>query len=233
MRDLTVKPIESHPGRTELVYQAIVDEICEGALPPGTHLVQEQLAAHLGVSRQPVQQAMTLLKADGLVEQAPGRGLCVTRLDLALMQHHYEIRAALDGLAARLAADRNAHSKAARGATLKRGKVIVEAGFAAVSSKNIKRLVRLDGEFHAFVYDCSGNALIATTAEPHWRHLRRVMSEVLRRAETPEEIWRQHDDILKAIVSGDKEKAEAAAICHIRNAAQSLTIAFSTEAESA
>ena len=83
-----MKPIETSPGRTELVYQAILDDIIDGALPPGTHLVQEQLAARLGVSRQPVQQAMALLKADGLVEQAPGRGLRVTSLNVELMQQH-------------------------------------------------------------------------------------------------------------------------------------------------
>lgn len=221
-----MKPIETHPGRTELVYQAIVDEISDGALPPGTHLVQEQLAARLGVSRQPVQQAMALLKADGLVEQAPGRGLRVTSLDLGLMQQHYAIRAALDGLAARLAAERAKGSIDVRQSIEKRGRALVSSAATAIRAMNIKRLVALDADFHSFVYESSGNAFIATTAEPHWRHLRRVMSEVLRRAEQPDEIWRQHESILAAIVSGNAKQAEAAAIQHIDNAAGRLKSAF-------
>jgi DNA-binding GntR family transcriptional regulator len=228
-----MKPIALHPGRTELVYQAIVDEICDGSLLPGTHLVQEQLAARLGVSRQPVQQAMALLKADGLAEQAPGRGLRVTSLNLGLMQQHYAIRAALDGLAAGLAAEQAARSTETRAAIETRGNTILAASIKAIETLNIKRLVRLDSEFHSFVYDCSGNTLIAATAEPHWRHLRRVMSEVLRRAESPDEIWRQHADILEAIVSGDAKRAEEAAIIHIENAAERLTSAFDAEQKSA
>jgi DNA-binding GntR family transcriptional regulator len=224
-----MKPIETHPGRTALVYQAIVDEISDGSLLPGTHLVQEQLAARLGVSRQPVQQAMALLKADGLVEQAPGRGLRVTSLNLDLMQQHYEIRAALDGLAARLAAERAKRSKEARQSIAKRGEAIISFAGTAIGAMNIKRLVKLDADFHSFVYESSGNALIATTAEPHWRHLRRVMSEVLRRAEEPEKIWRQHEDILEAVVAGNAQKAELAAVRHIENAAKRLTAAFAGE----
>ncbi|NIR59688.1 MAG: GntR family transcriptional regulator, partial [Gammaproteobacteria bacterium] len=75
----------------EQVYQAILDEICDGTLSPGAHLVQEQLAERLGVSRQPIQQAIALLKADGLVEEAGKRGVRVTPLDATAMRHHYEI----------------------------------------------------------------------------------------------------------------------------------------------
>lgn len=224
-----MKPIEIPPGRTELVYQAIVDEISDGALPSGTHLIQEQLAARLGVSRQPVQQAMALLKADGLVEQAPGRGLRVTSLNLELMQRHYEIRAALDGLAARLAAERAKRSEEDRKRMAKQGHAMISAAATAIETMNIKRLVKLDADFHSFVYQSSGNSLIADTAEPHWRHLRRVMGEVLRRAEQPEEIWRQHADILAAIVSGDAERAQSAATRHIQNAARRLTEAFTSQ----
>ena len=158
-----MKPIEIPPGRAELVYQAIADEISAGALPAGTHLVQEQLAARLGVSRQPVQQAMALLKADGLVEQAPGRGLRVTTLNLDLMQRHYEIRAALDGLAARLAAERVRQSETVRQKIAAQGRKIMTPALSTIGSMDIKRLVALDAEFHNFVYESSGNGLIAAT----------------------------------------------------------------------
>ena len=56
-----MKILKSQPSLTDQVYDAIVDQICEGALSAGSHLVQEQLAERLGVSRQPVQQAMALM----------------------------------------------------------------------------------------------------------------------------------------------------------------------------
>jgi DNA-binding GntR family transcriptional regulator len=71
----------SSAGRTCEV-RAILDEICEGALAPGTHLVQEQLAERLGVSHQPIQQAMALVKSDDLFQRLGACGLYVAPLDV-------------------------------------------------------------------------------------------------------------------------------------------------------
>lgn len=95
-----MKPIALAPSLTEQAYQVVVDEICNGSLPSGSHLVQEQLAKRLGVSRQPIQQVMGLLKADGLVEDAPGRGMLVAPLNAEMITSRYQIRSAMDGLAA-------------------------------------------------------------------------------------------------------------------------------------
>lgn len=222
-----MKRLATIPSLTEQAYQAVVDEICDGSLPSGAHLVQEQLANRLGVSRQPIQQAMALLKADGLVEDAPGRGMLVVPLDVDLMTSRYQIRAALDGLAAFLAANRTASSLAVKKSILERGHAIVRAGRAAIETDAIERMIRHDVEFHNFVYECSGNPLIAATCEPHWLHLRRVMGEVLRKAESPRAIWEQHQNILDAVVEGDAESAKTLAIDHVDRASESLASALS------
>lgn len=217
-----MKTIESAPGLAEQVYQVIHDAICDGSLAPGEHLVQEQVAARLGVSRQPVQQAMALLKADGLVEEVGKRGLRVAELDLGLMRHHYEIRAALDGFAARAAADR-AYANADVAADIaRRGRIILDAGEAAVTDGDTGSQIRHDEAFHSFIYEASGNPLLAATAEPHWRFLRRVMGDVLRYAESPNTIWRQHARMLEAIVAGDGAGAAEMAVSHIHVAADML-----------
>ena len=59
-----MQKLAPRPSATDLAYQAILDEICAGALPSGAHLVQEQIAERLGVSRQPVLQALALLKGE-------------------------------------------------------------------------------------------------------------------------------------------------------------------------
>jgi DNA-binding GntR family transcriptional regulator len=82
--------------------------------------------------------------------------------------------------------------------------------------------VRLDEELHSLFYEYSGNPLLDRTAEPHWRFLRRAMGEVLRRAELPCEIWRQHEEILEAIVAGNPARAEALIVDHDLHAAETL-----------
>ena len=218
-----MKRIEPHPSRTEQAYRAILDEICEGALAPGTHLVQEQLAERLGVSRQPIQQAMALLKSDGLVQELGARGLHVAPLDLTVMRQHYQIRAALDELAARLAAERARSSPEAAREIARGGEAILEAGAAAVAAADVPRMVRHDVAFHRFLYDASGNSLLAATAEPHWRYLRRVMGEVLRFAEPGPAIWQQHREILEAVVQGDPAEAADRARRHVHGAADRLS----------
>src|SRR6202012_1928770 len=95
-------------------------------IPRDARLIQDDLARAYGVSRQPVQQALLLLRDRGLVREAPGRGLIVSPLDVDFVRNLYELRAMLDGLAARLAAERG--SERAK----HEGQVYLDAGQAAV-----------------------------------------------------------------------------------------------------
>ncbi|MHB2167646.1 GntR family transcriptional regulator [Alsobacter sp. R-9] len=228
-----MKLLPAQPSLTQQVYDVIVDAICDGSLKPGAHLVQEQLAAQFGVSRQPIQQVMALLKADGMVEEIGRRGLQVTPLDLDLMRHHYDIRAALDGLAARRAAAQVRDNPSAAAAIGAEGRALLRRGQAAVEAGDVGGQVRADAEFHGLIYRASGNPLLARTAEPHWRFLRRAMGEVLRLGEAPAEIWRQHADILAAIVSGESIRAERLAVEHDVTAAEALSAALAERETSA
>src|ERR1700722_14576774 len=101
-------PFTAQPTLVDQVVDAIVAEIIGGELPSNSRLIQDDLARAYGVSRQPVQQALLLLRNRGLVQEAPGRGLIVSPLDVSFVRNLFEIRAMLDGLAARLAAERGA-----------------------------------------------------------------------------------------------------------------------------
>jgi DNA-binding GntR family transcriptional regulator len=214
------------PGRSEQVYQMLLDAICDGSLAPGAHLVQEQVAARLGVSRQPVQQALAILRTEGLLVELGKRGLFVAPLELETVRHHYEIRSALDGLAARRAAERAGSDKAVQAQLDGEGAAILAAGRAAVTGGQVAELVKLDIAFHAFLYQASGNPLLLPSAEPHWRQLRRVMGEVLRRAQEPTEVWRQHEEILKAVLAGDASRADELAVNHVASARRRLESAL-------
>ena len=74
--------LQSAPDLVERVYRVLIDAISDGSLAPGAKLTQEEIAEQLAVSRQPVLQALRLLKKDGVVLDAPGRGLLVATHDL-------------------------------------------------------------------------------------------------------------------------------------------------------
>ncbi|MBX5453389.1 MAG: GntR family transcriptional regulator [Acidobacteriia bacterium] len=213
-----------HPSLVEQVYDAIVGEIADGTFPPNTRLVQEVLAERYGVSRQPIQQALLLLKSDAIVQDAGRRGLVVAPLDMQIVRDRYQVRASLDALAARLAARRCAASPEIAAQIRRQGEYILQAGFAAVSAGAIRDMIAHDIAFHAFVYDASGNPMIRPTAEIHWRFLRRVMGEVLRKSE-PNGIWQQHREILVAITTGATGDAESLILSHIESAATRLAAA--------
>lgn len=219
------------PSLADQIHDAILDEICEGRLAPGAHLVQEALAERFGVSRQPVQQAMARLKADGLVEEVGRRGLHVSQLDPRRMRDHYGVRAALDGWAARTAAARMVDPEL-RASIVERAGAVLHGGRDAVARGDVAEQVRCDDRFHFLIYAASGNPLVAASAEPHWRFLRRAMGDVLRRAEAPGEIWRQHEDIFDAVAQGDGSAAERLAVAHVERAAERLEAALAaTERE--
>ena len=201
------------PNLVEQVRDAILGEIASGQLGAGEHIIQEQIAKTLGVSRQPVQQALLLLRSQGVLRDAPGRGLEVAPLEPDQVKHMYDMRAVIEGLACRLAAEHNAERAA------KLGPALIDAGRRAVASGSVVKMVAADMKFHEFIYGLCGNPLVAPTMATHWTHTQRVMGEVLIKDETPRDIWNQHAAILDAIARGAPAKAEALARSHITQAA--------------
>jgi DNA-binding GntR family transcriptional regulator len=208
-----MKTLQPQPKLAQRVHRAILNEIAAGRLPPGSRIIQEQLAQELGVSRQPVQQALLLLRNQGILHDAPGRGLLVAQLDLDHVRHMYDMRAVIEGLACRRAAEINASRAAVEGAAL------LHAGREAVGSGAIAPLIAADMAFHDFIYTLSENPLIAPAMETHWIYTQRVMGEVLMHDEQPRDIWDQHEAILAAIAAGDARQAEQQARRHISQAA--------------
>lgn len=208
--------LRSQPSLVDQVYEAILSRIEAGQFGPDARLVQEEIAEALGVSRQPVQQALLLLRNEGVLISAPGRGLMVAPLDEDKVRHVYEIRASLDALAVVKAA-RRADPRAAL-----EGPGYIRRGREAVAKQSISDMITADMAFHHFLYDLSGNPLIAETAAPHWTYLRCVMGAVLMQGESPRDIWAEHEAILATVASGDVAEAERLSRAHISNATESL-----------
>lgn len=208
-----MKVLAVQPNLAEQVRQAIVSEIASGKLKPGERIIQEQIAQELGVSRQPVQQALLLLKNQGVLRDAAGRGLLVTSLDPTQVRQMYDIRAVIEGLAFRKAAENNPER------AKKLGPALIQNGRKSVKSGLVAQMIAADIKFHDFIYALSDNPLIAPAMQVQWTNTQRVMGEVLMRDETPREIWDQHEALLKAVMAGDGATAEALARQHITQAA--------------
>ena len=204
--------IESTPDLVEQVYASLLDAISDGTLPSGARIMQEEIAAQLAESRQPVLQALRLLRKDGFVLDAPGRGVLVAPLDVATLVQIYQVRSTLDALAARLAAS----------ARCKLDAQLITQGRKAARGSDIKAMMTADAAFHTAIYAASGNPLIAQTAQTHWHHIRRAMGAVLQVSTMRESIWDEHEAIAKAIAQGDAAQAETLIRQHGEDAGRNL-----------
>ncbi len=208
--------LETAPDLVDQVYRALLDAISEGSLAPGQRITQEDLAEQLAVSRQPVLQALRLLKNDGFVMDAPGRGLLVTPLDATLIGKVYQVRGALDALAARLAA----------GFRYRIDPRLIEQGRKVVrqvtGGKHIQAMIDADMAFHNAIYAGSRNPLIEQSAQLHWRHLRRVMGAVLQQTGQRDAVWDEHQAIADAIAAGDADRAARLIETHSLQASDNL-----------
>src|ERR1700732_3901238 len=145
-------PLDPTPNLIDQVYARILEAIIDRALRRGHRIRQNELAEKLGVSRQPVSHALHLLHRQGLVAESGRKGFEVTQLDPGRIRQLYEVRGAIDALAARLAALRikadstgRAHLEAA-----------LRAGLAVGRKVPLSQLIALDVDFHSAIYRLLG-----------------------------------------------------------------------------
>ena len=153
-----MRPLPPQPSLVDQVYEAILSDVSAGKFADDARLRQEELAESLGVSRQPVQQALLLLKSHGILRDAPGRGLMVAPLEAEFVRNLYEVRGALDGVASAKAAERGAAT------ARKEGPAYIKRGREAVVSRSILKMIAADMDFHFFLYGLARNPLVAETS---------------------------------------------------------------------
>jgi DNA-binding GntR family transcriptional regulator len=210
----TMLPLDVAPSLIQQVHDRILAAIVDQTLAPGHRIRQQELAEQLGVSRQPVSHALHLLHRQGLVVESGRKGFQVTPLDAARIRELYEVRSALDGLAARLAAQRDGTDASARVAFLE----ALRAGDRINAKTPLAELIGLDADFHRALYRLSGNPAIEEMAAPHWLHMRRAMAAVLTNADYRTRAWKEHRAIADQVLAGDFAAAEAGARDHALNA---------------
>lgn len=181
------------------VYEALLELITTRALQPGQHLVESELAGHLGVSRQPVREALQRLNTEGWVDLRPAQGAFVHEPTEEEADQLLTVRTLLEAEAARLAAS-NADSKGVRAL-----EDILAEGLAAVEADDVDAAVALNARFHARVMELAGNAVLAELAAQVDRRVRWYYTPVAR--QRGEQSWIEHRELIAAIAARDEQSA--------------------------
>src|SRR5262249_12083019 len=143
----------------------------------------------------------------------------IAPLDPKRLLDLYQVRAALDGLAARLAAER----MRARLLPVKlrdEAQQLIDEGARLATRAAIGDLIAADVAFHALIHQMSGNAAIAETVAEEWPHFMRSMGVALADTDIRLRIWTEHAVILSEIAAGKPEPAERAARQHTLRAGE-------------
>ncbi len=197
----------AHQPLRSLVCAELRRQVITGELPPGTRLVEDRLAAQLGVSRNPVREALQTLAGEGFVSILPRRGAVVADITAAHAEELFDVRMALESLAARLAA-RNADA-----AALGRLRAVLDRARVANERGEFDVLAACNTEFHQLVVAAGGNDYLSLLLAPMARRVQWIF-----RASAPTRAahsWAEHEALLNAIAEGDEEYACALASAHV------------------
>lgn len=208
--------LDSFVPLREGVYQALRVAIVEGDLSPGQHLAEQQLAEELGVSRTPVREALRRLALEGFVVMVPRRGAYVGGLSLKDMNDVFELRMALEGLAAYLAAQRITPQEIA---TLKG---LLDQLEAAIASGIREDVIDADTRFHALIYSASRNRRLINIVGNLSDQIQGFRLQSLFAPGRLKDTVREHKKLVMALERRDSAEARKLAVRHIREAEVSL-----------
>ncbi|MGP3982305.1 GntR family transcriptional regulator [Streptomyces sp. KR80] len=183
----------------ERVYEALLELITTRALQPGQHLVESELAGHLGVSRQPVREALQRLNNEGWVDLRPAQGAFVHEPTEEEADQLLSVRTLLEAEAARLAA---AHATTAGIAELEE---LCLQGERAVERDAVDVVVDANAAFHAKVMELAANAVLAELAAQVGRRVRWYFTPVAR--QRGKQSWVEHRELIDAIAARDEQRA--------------------------
>ncbi|MDP9444725.1 MAG: GntR family transcriptional regulator [Actinomycetota bacterium] len=191
--------LQQSPPLRDQVYDALEKLIIEGVLEPGRRLTEGDLAERLGVSRNPVREALNGLSRAGWVELRPRQGAYVRRQTAEEGDQFFQVRRLLEIESARLAARRTTPE------SVPSLKALLEVGWAALEARDEAALLTANSKFHAEVVALSGNQVLAEILGFLDKRLRWYFSPVV--VTRGPDSWREHTDLVDAIAENDRQKA--------------------------
>lgn len=188
------------------VRDEIRQRIIDGDYPPGSRIVERDLAEEFGVSRIPVREAFRMLETEGFVTVVARRGVIVRQLAEQDVAELFDVREALEVLACRRAAEN------ATKADLRRLRQALDRAQKACSAGDRRAAGAANESFHDELIAIAHNKLLAGLLEPlqgrlHW---------LFRQHDNPSELYEEHMRLYETIASGDPDRAAAQALEHVR-----------------
>ncbi len=199
---------------SDQVYTVLKGMICDHRFSPGARVNVEEITKELGVSRTPVWEAVRRLQQEGLLENIPNRGVFMAELSLQKALYLYAVREVLEGLAAKAAAQLISDQ------ALAKMEGILERQKASVEARDLLVYSRLDFDFHAVVYEESGNPVLKEMLDSV-RHKMRPMS--LRTGSILPQLYEDHLALYQAFKAHDPAQAEAVFLRHNRRMIDLIT----------
>lgn len=219
-RRLIPVKLDGYKPLREIVFETLRDAIINQVLRPGERLMEIQLAEELGVSRTPVREAIRKLELEGLVVMLPRRGAYVAGISMKDILEVFEVRAALEALAASLAAERITDEELDE---MER-QLVKET--EETEANNLRNIVEIDTTFHDLLYKAARNERLVNFVNLLQEQLHRFRSASLARPGRSKTALEEHRKILEAIAARDAKLAERLAREHIENAEQAMLLSL-------
>ena len=200
----------------DIVFTTLRDDILSGRVKPGEKLNTSQLSQRLGVSRTPIRESLNRLTSIGLVENIPHRGAYVRKLSIEEIIEIYYIRAALEGIAARLAT-RNLKEE-----EIQRLLGICDEMESYLSSGDYQKILEINFQFHNTVYQAAQSPRLHSLISQYYRQSEQYRALGLELPGRYTEICEEHRNIARALEARDMERAEYYAREHHLNTARRI-----------
>lgn len=200
--------LDGYKPLREIVFESMREAILSGTLEPGERLMEIQLAEEMGVSRTPVREAIRKLELENFVVMIPRKGAYVAGVSLKDVADVFEIRSALEGLAAGLAAERITDDELEQMEQALLFKI-------SESEMDLEQIVKSDTDFHALVYRASRNERLVQILENLREQIQRFRSTSLAVPGRNKLAIEEHRMIVEALRNHDSEEAQSLAIAHI------------------
>jgi GntR family transcriptional regulator, trigonelline degradation regulator len=211
------------PTLRMLALEKLRTAIIEGELAPNTRLVERQLCELLGVSRTIVREILRQLEAEGWVINPPYKGPTVASLSIEQAKQMYEMREALEGMAARLCARR------ATAEQIEQLEAIVDEMALAQSKRDLHRHLDTIRRFYEVMLKAAGNEILAEFLASQHHRLTRLRSMSLFQPKRAAVSVVEKRRMVAAIKRRDEKAAQLASELHIRKAAEYAQIAYRSD----
>jgi len=211
-RKLSPIRLDAYKPLREIVFETLREAIIRGDLAPGERLMEMQLAEEMGVSRTPVREAIRKLELEGFVAMVPRKGAYVADYTIKDITDVFEIRAALESLAAGLACERITEQE------LDELQVLVVKVGETIKEHDIDAIVQIDTEFHDRIYRASRNSRLEQMISNLREQIQRFRATSLSSPGRLKDTLQEHKAIVDAIAMRDVALAQKLAREHVENA---------------